>query len=134
MTSLDRRAADLQELVQDILKQFQYVNASAANGPHVELNMQELRVVEFLGNEGPRMMREVAQHQGVPAYMVDNASELDPAWVAGKERVGVTAGASAPEVLVMQLIDRLKQLGAAEVAQVEGIVERVVFPLPKSLA
>jgi MarR family 2-MHQ and catechol resistance regulon transcriptional repressor len=62
MTPLQRRAADLQELVQDILKQFQSVNAAAANGPHVELNMQELRVVEFLGNEGPRMMRELAGH------------------------------------------------------------------------
>ena len=62
MTTLDRRAADLQEVVQDILKQFQSVNAAAANGPHAELNMQELRVVEFLGNEGPRMMRELAEH------------------------------------------------------------------------
>src|SRR5262249_40623919 len=62
MTPLDCRAADLRDVVQDILKQFQCVNAAAANGPHVELNMQELRVVEFLGNEGPRMMRELAEH------------------------------------------------------------------------
>src|SRR4051812_6530164 len=62
MTSLDRNAIDLRELVQEILKQFQSVNAAAANGPHVELNMQELRVVELLGNEGPRMMRELAEH------------------------------------------------------------------------
>src|SRR4051812_40967992 len=62
MMSLDHRAADLQDVVQDILKQFQSVNAAAANGPHVELNMQELRIVEFLGNEGPRMMRELAEH------------------------------------------------------------------------
>lgn len=62
MTSLDRRAADLQDVVQDILQQFQCVNAAAANGPHVALNMQELRVVELLGNEGPRMMRELAKH------------------------------------------------------------------------
>jgi DNA-binding MarR family transcriptional regulator len=65
MSSLDRRATDLQDLVQDILKQFQYIHATAANGPHVELNMQELRVVEFLGNEGPRMMRELAEHLAV---------------------------------------------------------------------
>jgi len=65
MSPLDRRAADLHDLVQDILKQFQDVNATAANGPHVELNMQELRVVEFLGNEGPRMMRELAEHLSV---------------------------------------------------------------------
>ena len=62
MTSLDRRAADLQDVVQDILKQFQCVNAAAANGPHVELHVQELRLVEFLGNEGPRMMRELAEY------------------------------------------------------------------------
>jgi MarR family 2-MHQ and catechol resistance regulon transcriptional repressor len=70
MTPLDRRAADLWDLVQDILKQFQSVNAAAANGPHVELNMQELRVVEFLGNEGPRMMREVAGHLSVAVNSV----------------------------------------------------------------
>jgi DNA-binding MarR family transcriptional regulator len=62
MTPLDRKAADLQDIVQDILKQFQSVNAAVANGPHVELNMQELRVVEFLGYQGPRMMRELAEH------------------------------------------------------------------------
>jgi MarR family 2-MHQ and catechol resistance regulon transcriptional repressor len=65
MSPLDRRAADMHDLVQDILKQFQYVNAAAANGPHAELNMQELRVVEFLGNEGPKMMRELAEHLAV---------------------------------------------------------------------
>ena len=70
MTPLDRRAADLQDVVQDILKQFQSVNAAAANGPHVELNMQELRLVEFLGNEGPRMMRELAQHLAVAVNSV----------------------------------------------------------------
>ncbi len=65
MSPLDRKAADLHDLVQDILKQFQEINATACNGPHVELNMQELRVVEFLGNEGPRMMRELAKHLAV---------------------------------------------------------------------
>lgn len=72
MSSLDRRAADLQDLVQDILKQFQSVHAAAANGPHVELNMQELRVVEFLGNEGPRMMRELAEHLAVAVNSMTN--------------------------------------------------------------
>lgn len=70
MKPLDRRAADLRDLVQDILKQFQTVNASAANGPHVELNMQELRLVEFLGTEGPRMMRELAAHLAVAVNTV----------------------------------------------------------------
>jgi MarR family 2-MHQ and catechol resistance regulon transcriptional repressor len=82
MTSLDRRAADLQDVVQDILKQFQCVNAAAANGPHAELNMQELRVVEFLGNEGPRMMRELAEHLTVAVNSVTSI-------VDGLERKGL---------------------------------------------
>lgn len=65
MSRLDRRSADLQVLIQDIMKRFHEVNASAANGPHAQLNMQELRVVEFLGNEGPRMMRQLADHSTV---------------------------------------------------------------------
>jgi 4-hydroxy-3-methylbut-2-enyl diphosphate reductase len=79
-------------------------------------------------------LREVAQNEGVPAYMLDNAGELKPEWVAGRAVVGVTAGASAPEVLVMQVIDRLGSLGAEEVREISGVEERVVFPLPKGLA
>ena len=70
MVPLDRKTADLRDVVQDILKQFQCVNAAAANGPHADLNVQELRVVEFLGNEGPRMMREVAEHLTVAVNSV----------------------------------------------------------------
>jgi 4-hydroxy-3-methylbut-2-enyl diphosphate reductase len=66
--------------------------------------------------------------------MVDNAAELNPAWIAGKARVGVTAGASAPEVLVGQVIERLNQLGAKNVSDLQGISEKVTFPLPKGLA
>jgi 4-hydroxy-3-methylbut-2-enyl diphosphate reductase len=65
--------------------------------------------------------------------MVDNAAKIDPQWVAGKKRIGVTAGASAPEVLVQAVIDRLKELGAASVRPLEGVEEHVTFPLPKGL-
>jgi MarR family 2-MHQ and catechol resistance regulon transcriptional repressor len=70
MNALARRAADLRDVIQDILKQFQSVNAAAANGPHVELNMQELRLVEFLGNEGTKMMRELAEYLTVAVNSV----------------------------------------------------------------
>jgi 4-hydroxy-3-methylbut-2-enyl diphosphate reductase len=90
-------------------------------------------VVGSPNSSNSNRLREVAQNQGVPAYMVDNASQLDPAWLSGKSRVGVTAGASAPEILVQQVIDRLKQLGARNVAQLDGISEKVTFPLPKGL-
>ena len=79
-------------------------------------------------------LREVAANAGVLSYMVDNAAELDPAWVAGKQRIGVTAGASAPEVLVQDVIARLKSFGALEVEEVSGIVEDVTFPIPKALS
>ncbi|MBI4195792.1 MAG: 4-hydroxy-3-methylbut-2-enyl diphosphate reductase [Betaproteobacteria bacterium] len=91
-------------------------------------------VVGSPNSSNSNRLREVARNQGVAAYMVDNAAELDPAWLTGRQRVGVTAGASAPEVLVQQVIDKLKQLGAERVCQLEGIEESVVFPLPKSLA
>ena len=78
-------------------------------------------------------LRELAQKLGTPAYMVDNADELQPAWFEGKSRVGLTAGASAPEVLVKQVIDRIKALGAVAVRKMDGIEETVKFPLPKGL-
>jgi 4-hydroxy-3-methylbut-2-enyl diphosphate reductase len=78
-------------------------------------------------------LREVAENLGVPAYMVDNAGEIDPQWVSGKKRIGVTAGASAPEVLVREVIERLNQMGAGSVENLDGVREKVGFPLPKGL-
>jgi len=98
---------------------------------------QQCEVVIVVGSpnsSNSNRLREVAEHQGVPAYMVDNASELEPGWVAGKRVVGVTAGASAPEVLVRQVVDRLRQLGGGPAAESKGIAEKVVFPLPKGLS
>ncbi len=78
-------------------------------------------------------LREVAERFGVPAYLVDSAADLDSSWIAGRQRVGVTAGASAPDVLVRQLVERLKQLGAVSVRALHGVEENVVFPLPRGL-
>jgi len=91
-------------------------------------------VVGSPNSSNSNRLREVARNLGVDAYMVDNADELKPEWLLGKQRIGVTAGASAPEVLVQGVIERLKQLGASGVADVQGIAEHVVFPLPKGLA
>jgi 4-hydroxy-3-methylbut-2-enyl diphosphate reductase len=91
-------------------------------------------VVGSPNSSNSNRLREVAQQQGVAAYMVDNASELKPEWVAGKSVVGVTAGASAPEVLVKQVVDKLRNFGAASVEELDGTPEKVVFPLPKALA
>ncbi|MDH5535111.1 MAG: 4-hydroxy-3-methylbut-2-enyl diphosphate reductase, partial [Betaproteobacteria bacterium] len=91
-------------------------------------------VVGSPNSSNSNRLREVAENQGITAHMVDNASQLEPEWLAGKNQVGVTAGASAPEVLVRQVVDRLKELGAVSVSELTGIEERVVFPLPKGLA
>ena len=78
-------------------------------------------------------LREVAANLGVPAFMLDDAADLKLEWIEGKKVVGVTAGASAPEVLVQAVIARLMELGAGTVRELEGITEKVIFPLPKSL-
>ncbi|HET7032829.1 MAG TPA: 4-hydroxy-3-methylbut-2-enyl diphosphate reductase, partial [Casimicrobiaceae bacterium] len=69
----------------------------------------------------------------VPAYMVDSADELRAEWIAGKRKIGLTAGASAPEVLVSAVIERLRAMGADDVRELAGVVERIVFPMPKGL-
>jgi 4-hydroxy-3-methylbut-2-enyl diphosphate reductase len=90
-------------------------------------------VVGSPNSSNSNRLREVAQNQGVEAYMVDNASYLKPKWLAGKERIGVSAGASAPEVLVKEVISTLQKMGAGEVQELQGVVESVVFQLPKNL-
>jgi 4-hydroxy-3-methylbut-2-enyl diphosphate reductase len=91
-------------------------------------------VVGSPNSSNSNRLREVARILNVPAYLIDNASELKPEWLQDKPRVGITAGASAPEVLVQEVITRLKELGAISVHEADGIRENVVFPLPKSLA
>jgi len=91
-------------------------------------------VVGSPNSSNSNRLREVSENMGVPAYLVDSAAELRPEWVAGKRRVGITAGASAPEVLVHELTARLKALGASSVRPLEGITENVVFTLPRELA
>jgi len=90
-------------------------------------------VVGSPNSSNSNRLREVAEQLRVPAYMVDNASELDPAWLEGRPRVGVTAGASAPEVLVEEVLARLRVLGARSVRQLDGVEENVVFPMPRGL-
>lgn len=90
-------------------------------------------VVGSPNSSNSNRLREVARNRGVEAYLVDGADEIRPEWLEGKQRVGVTAGASAPEVLVGQVIERLESLGAGKVVQLEGNPESVVFSLPKEL-
>jgi 4-hydroxy-3-methylbut-2-enyl diphosphate reductase len=78
-------------------------------------------------------LRELAQRLGTESYMVDSADELKPEWFEGKGRVGLTAGASAPEVLVREVIERVRAFGAVSVRKMDGIEETIKFPLPKGL-
>jgi 4-hydroxy-3-methylbut-2-enyl diphosphate reductase len=78
-------------------------------------------------------LRDVAAKYGTPSYMVDNAEELQPEWLVGKRTIGLTAGASAPDILVQQVIARLRELGAVSVRTLAGVQETVKFPLPKGL-
>jgi len=93
-----------------------------------------LVVVGSPNSSNTNRLREVAQNRGIPAHMVDRADELQADWFARGARVGVTAGASAPEVLVRAVVERLESFGAHTVSELTGVVEKVVFPLPKGLA
>ncbi len=102
----------------------------------VKLLSPQVDIVIVVGSptsSNSNRLREVAQKLGTTSYMVDNADELQAQWFEGKIQVGLTAGASAPEILVRQVIDRIKALGAVSVRTLDGIQETVKFPLPKGL-
>jgi 4-hydroxy-3-methylbut-2-en-1-yl diphosphate reductase len=93
-----------------------------------------LVVVGSRTSSNTNRLRELSEAMGVTAHQIDYASELQPEWFVDKSRVGVTSGASAPEVLVIEVIERLQQLGAATVIELEGIEETITFPLPRGLS
>jgi len=100
----------------------------------VKLLSKQVDVVIVVGSptsSNSNRLRDVAEKHGVPSYMVDQASELQDVWLQDRPRVGVTAGASAPDVLVREVIERLRALGAVSVRSLEGVQEHVKFPLPK---
>ena len=102
----------------------------------VKLMAPQVDVVIVVGSpssSNSNRLRELADRLGTPAYMVDATDDLDPAWFDGRPRVGLTAGASAPDILVQQVIARLRALGALSVRRLAGVEETVHFPLPMGL-
>ncbi|HTN94887.1 MAG TPA: 4-hydroxy-3-methylbut-2-enyl diphosphate reductase [Gallionella sp.] len=102
----------------------------------VKLLVKQCDAVVVVGSpnsSNSNRLREVAANVGVPAYLVNDADELQQRWFIGKSRVGITAGASAPEVLVQGVVARMQEFGGKKVIELQGIVENVVFPLPKKL-
>jgi 4-hydroxy-3-methylbut-2-enyl diphosphate reductase len=97
--------------------------------PHADV----VFVVGSKNSSNSNRLREVAALRGVPAFLIDNAAGIDPAWLEGKRRIGVTAGASAPEVLVAEVIARLEELSGGAVRNLDGVPERVTFALPREL-
>ena len=88
-------------------------------------------VVGSPNSSNSNRLREVAERKGVASYLIDGAHSIQPEWLAGRQRIGVTAGASAPEILVQQVIERVSELGAVSVRTMPGLEENVAFPLPK---
>ena len=102
----------------------------------MKLLSREVDVVIVVGSptsSNSNRLREVARKLGTASHMIDSADELQAEWVQGKGRIGLTAGASAPDILVQQVIERLRALGAVSVRKLDGIAETVKFPLPKGL-
>jgi len=90
-------------------------------------------VVGSKNSSNSNRLRELSELLGTPAYLIDGASDIDPSWVLGKSKVGVTAGASAPEILVKQVVERLQQLGGIAPVELQGQEEHIVFSLPPAL-
>jgi 4-hydroxy-3-methylbut-2-en-1-yl diphosphate reductase len=90
-------------------------------------------VVGSPNSSNSNRLRELAEREGVEAHLIDGAIEIDPRWVQGRKRIGITAGASAPEILVRGVIERLRELGARHVGELSGEPENMVFALPKEL-
>ncbi|VVD94495.1 4-hydroxy-3-methylbut-2-enyl diphosphate reductase [Pandoraea anhela] len=90
-------------------------------------------VVGSPNSSNSNRLREVAEKMGVPSYMVDSPDQLKPEWFDGKRRIGVTAGASAPEVLAQSIVSRLRELGVNQVKVLDGVEENIAFPLPRGL-
>jgi len=102
----------------------------------VKMLSREVDVMIVVGSptsSNSNRLAELARKLGVPAYMVDDPNEMRPEWLEGKKRVGLTAGASAPEILVQEVINRIRAFGAVAVRRMDGITETVKFPLPKGL-
>ena len=92
-----------------------------------------LLVVGARNSSNSNRLREIGSQMGVPSYLIDDADGLEPAWLSGVNTVGVTAGASAPEELVQEVIGRIEQFGEVEVFEIEGEEEKVQFKLPPQL-
>jgi 4-hydroxy-3-methylbut-2-enyl diphosphate reductase len=90
-------------------------------------------VVGSPNSSNSNRLREVSERLGTPAFLIDNAAEIQAEWLQGCDAIGVTAGASAPEILVKQVIERLNEYGANVVKETTGIEEKVTFPIPKAL-
>jgi 4-hydroxy-3-methylbut-2-en-1-yl diphosphate reductase len=102
----------------------------------VKFMAPQVEVVIVVGSatsSNSNRLRELAEKLGVPAYMVDSPEQLKPEWFAGKRRVGLTAGASAPESLAQSIVGRIQEFGPRQVRQLDGVVEDVTFSLPKNL-
>ncbi|MGH8787895.1 MAG: 4-hydroxy-3-methylbut-2-enyl diphosphate reductase [Cupriavidus necator] len=102
----------------------------------VKFMAPQVEVVIVVGSpnsSNSNRLRELAERLGVPAYMVDAPEQVRPEWIAGKRRIGLTAGASAPEALAQSIVDRLRELGARQVRPLDGIEENMAFPLPRGL-
>jgi 4-hydroxy-3-methylbut-2-enyl diphosphate reductase len=130
-TALRERFPDIREP-----KQQDICYATQNRQDAVKVMSGQVEVVIVVGSptsSNSNRLAELARKLGVDSYMVDSAAELKPQWLEGKSRVGLTAGASAPEVLVNQVIARIKSLGAVSVRKMDGIEETVKFPMPKGL-
>ncbi len=136
---------DTQQVIQALQKHYPHISGPKKNDIcYATQNRQDavkelakqcdlVLVVGSPNSSNSNRLREIAEKHGTPAYLIDGANDIDPGWIADKFQIGVTAGASAPEVLVEEVIKKLKATGAKTVKELDGREEKITFSLPKSL-
>jgi 4-hydroxy-3-methylbut-2-enyl diphosphate reductase len=136
---------DAAEILAEVKRRFPHVRepkqqdicyATQNRQDAVKVMAPQVDVVIVVGSptsSNSNRLRELAQRLGTEAHMVEGAQDLQPQWFEGRQRVGLTAGASAPDVLVQAVIDRLREYGALTIRKMDGVVEDVHFPLPRGL-
>jgi len=136
---------DAAEILAEVKRQFPHVRepkkqdicyATQNRQDAVKLLAPAVDVVIVVGSStssNSNRLRELAERLGTPAYMVDAATDLQPEWLQGRQRVGLTAGASAPDILVQQVITQLREMGATAIRKMDGVEETIRFPLPLGL-
>ena len=133
LAKVNDRTISIQDFLQEYEKRLENLRQQRPNLTSEDIQAMHFKQQVFDSMINQELLGQLAEQEGISAYLLDGPEQIDPAWLEGKHRIGVTAGASAPEVLVQQVIDHLREFGAAGMNELAGREETITFALPKEL-